>query len=51
MPAPGPPRMDDAAVFARTAQAAPDVEAGAPAASQPPPADEWDEVDRLFRGS
>jgi hypothetical protein len=51
MPAPGPPRMDDAAVFARTARAAPDVESGTPAASQPPNGDEWDEVDRLFRGS
>jgi hypothetical protein len=47
LPAPGPPRSDAGAVFARThggggAGPAPD-----PAAT--PPA-EWDEVDRLFRG-
>jgi hypothetical protein len=51
MPAAGPTRTDPAAVFARThlstAPRAP--EAKAPGA--PPPAEEWDEVDRLFRGS
>ena len=52
MPAAGPPRMDEAAVFARTGRAAPDADAGsAPAARPADPADEWDEVDRLFRGS
>jgi hypothetical protein len=52
MPAPGPPRMDEAAVFARTARAEPDAEAAAPPGIPDPPArDEWDEVDRLFRGS
>ena len=49
LPAPGPLRMDEAAVFMRTAQ----VEAPAPeepAAAMATP-QEWDEVDRLFRGS
>jgi hypothetical protein len=46
LPAPGPPRTDEGAVFARAtygeqAEAAPGRER---------PADEWDEVDRLFRG-
>jgi hypothetical protein len=45
MPAPGPPRSDEAAVFARTTGG---VEGPRePAAA---PAREWDEVDRLFRG-
>jgi hypothetical protein len=50
MPAPGPPRTDPGAVFARTrlSTAPPDAQAPAPGA----PADEdWDEVDRLFRGA
>jgi hypothetical protein len=49
LPAPGPPRMDEAAVFTRMARAAPDVPAGVttPAAEEGPT--EWDEVDRLFR--
>jgi hypothetical protein len=49
MPAPGPPRTDAGAVFARThrgGDAAPD-----PQAAGLPPAEEWDEVDRLFRGA
>jgi hypothetical protein len=52
MPSPGPPRMDDAAVFARTADAPP-ADPGAAETSGPPlpSAGEWDEVDRLFRGS
>jgi len=50
MPAPGTPRMDEGAVFARTAGAPPDT-AASPAASSAAPTDaEWDEVDRLFRG-
>lgn len=50
LPAPGPLRMDEAAVFTRTTQAARQDADPAPAraASQP---EEWDEVDRLFRGS
>jgi hypothetical protein len=47
LPAPGPPRADEAAVFARTAQGA----ARAPEPGEPAPADGWDEVDRLFRGA
>lgn len=52
MPAPGPPRMDDAAVFARTTRAQPtDGEAAsADSAPQAPAEREQDEVDRLFRG-
>ena len=50
MPAPGPPRMDDAAVFARTARAEPSTPAGAAADAPAAGHDEWDEVDRLFRG-
>jgi hypothetical protein len=46
MPSPGPPRTDEGAVFARATYGAP-AEAGEPAAAD---ADEWDEVDRLFRG-
>jgi hypothetical protein len=50
MPAPGPPRTDAGAVFARThlSAAPPDAEASAPEA---PAAEDWDEVDRLFRGA
>jgi hypothetical protein len=49
MPAPGPLRTDEAAVFARTSRAGPDTEAAAaPAAPGGGPPD-WDEVDRLFR--
>ena len=44
LPAPGPPRADPGAVFARSTRATP---------GEPPPAApaEWDEVDRLFRGA
>jgi hypothetical protein len=48
LPAPGPLRMDEAAVFTRM------TEASLPAAGSTrveEPAQEWDEVDRLFRGS
>jgi len=52
LPAPGPLRMDDAAVFTRMTEAAPAVAAadvfGQAREDQP---EEWDEVDRLFRGS
>jgi hypothetical protein len=53
MPAPGPPRTDEGAVFARAtygepAAAAPADEAELPARERRP--EEWDEVDRLFRG-
>jgi hypothetical protein len=50
MPAPGPPRTDPGAVFARThlSAAPPEGEAPAPGA---PTGEEWDEVDRLFRGA
>jgi hypothetical protein len=50
MPAPGPPRTDAGAVFARThlSAAPPDAEASAPEA---PAGEDWDEVDRLFRGA
>jgi hypothetical protein len=50
LPAPGPPRMDEAAVFTRMARAAPDTAAAPPVAGQAAD-EEWDEVDRLFRGS
>jgi hypothetical protein len=45
MPAPGPPRADEGAVFARATY-------GEPAEAVEPerPAEQWDEVDRLFRG-
>jgi hypothetical protein len=46
MPAPGPSRMDEGAAFARATY-------GEPAPATPPaerPAEDWDEVDRLFRG-
>ena len=48
MPAPGPPRTDAAAAFARTTRGAPDPES--PADAPEATADDWDEVDRLFRG-
>jgi hypothetical protein len=49
LPAPGPPRSDAGAVFARTHRGGAPERAPDPAAT-PAPAD-WDEVDRLFRGS
>ena len=49
LPAPGPLRMDEAAVFTRTTEAVPAAGSTAPMAEEP--AQEWDEVDRLFRGS
>lgn len=45
LPAPGPPRTDEGAVFARATYGEPAEPAGAPA-----PPETWDEVDRLFRG-
>lgn len=49
MPAPGAPRSDAGAVFARTHRGT----ATAPGPELPgeAPAEEWDEVDRLFRGA
>jgi hypothetical protein len=46
MPAPGPPRSDEGAVFARATYGEP----AAGAAEEERPTAEWDEVDRLFRG-
>jgi hypothetical protein len=46
MPAPGPPRTDEGAVFARATYGEP----AASAEESERPAEEWDEVDRLFRG-
>jgi hypothetical protein len=50
MPAPGPPRSDPGAVFARTTVG----HVAPPPSGEAPPEDEavddWDEVDRLFRG-
>jgi hypothetical protein len=48
LPAPGPPRTDEGAVFARATygEPAPPAEAAEP----PDRAEQWDEVDRLFRG-
>jgi hypothetical protein len=48
MPAPGPPRTDERATFGEPAAAAPADEAELPARERR--AEEWDEVDRLFRG-
>jgi hypothetical protein len=50
MPQPGPPRADAGAVFARSHML--DTVAAPPASEAPEPAgpQEWDEVDRLFRG-
>jgi hypothetical protein len=45
LPAAGPPRTDEGAVFARTTYGEP----AEPAETAPRP-DTWDEVDRLFRG-
>jgi hypothetical protein len=53
MPAPGPPRSDPGAVFARTTvgRVAPPPPGQAPSEDVvAQPADDWDEVDRLFRG-
>ena len=49
LPAPGPPRSDAGAVFARTHRGGAPADAPDPAAALP--AGEWDEVDRLFRGA
>jgi|SRR5215216_3310467 len=50
MPAPGGPAPEGGAVFARTTGRAEGGEQVAPAApAEPVPAEEWDEVDRLFR--
>jgi hypothetical protein len=51
MPGPGPPRTDEGAVFARATYGEPaaDVPAEAEALAERGP-EEWDEVDRLFRG-
>jgi hypothetical protein len=50
LPTPGPPRSDAGAVFARTHRGgAPEGTPGPGGAS--PAAEEWDEVDRLFRGA
>jgi hypothetical protein len=45
LPAAGPPRADEGAVFTRATYGEPSAPAGAPARPEP-----WDEVDRLFRG-
>ena len=50
MPAPGPPRSDAGAVFARTNRGAATAP-GPEAPDRAPAAEEWDEVDRLFRGA
>jgi hypothetical protein len=51
LPAPAPPRMDEAAVFTRMARAAPEAAAEPMAAQMADEApQEWDEIDRLFRG-
>ncbi len=53
MPAPGPPRTDEGAVFARATYGEPAAEAPADTgelAARERPAEDWDEVDRLFRG-
>jgi hypothetical protein len=49
LPAPGPLRMDEAAVFTRMTEAS--LAAGTTSPRAEEPAQEWDEVDRLFRGS
>jgi len=46
MPAPGPPRADEGAVFARATYGGEPAEA----VERERPAEQWDEVDRLFRG-
>ena len=53
MPAPGPPRTDEGAVFARATYGEPAAAAPADESELAAPdrrAEEWDEVDRLFRG-
>jgi hypothetical protein len=51
MPAPGPPRTDEGAVFARATYGEPaDAPPGEGPADRERRAEEWDEVDRLFRG-
>jgi hypothetical protein len=50
MPAPGPPRTDEGAVFARATYGEPAPAEAAELAARERPAEEWDEVDRLFRG-
>jgi hypothetical protein len=45
LPAPGPPRSDEGAVFARATYGEP----AEPSRAEQPP-ERWDEVDRLFRG-
>ena len=50
LPAPGPLRMDEAAVFTRMSRKRHRTSAEAPAPAMAA-AEEWDEVDRLFRGS
>ena len=53
MPAPGPPRADEGAVFARATYGEPAAEVPADAgelAARERRAEDWDEVDRLFRG-
>jgi hypothetical protein len=53
MPAPGPPRGDEGAVFARATYGEPATAAAADAeelAARKRRSEEWDEVDRLFRG-
>jgi hypothetical protein len=47
MPAPGGPASEPGAVFARTTRRGEAIEE---APSAPPAREEWDEVDRLFRG-
>jgi hypothetical protein len=46
LPAPGPPRTDEGAVFARATYG----ERAEAETGRERPAEEWDEVDRLFRG-
>jgi hypothetical protein len=46
LPAPGPPRADEGAVFARATHG----RAAEPTAAADRPPEPWDEVDRLFRG-
>jgi hypothetical protein len=53
MPAPGPPRTDEGAVFARATYGEPAADLPAQAeelAARDRGPEEWDEVDRLFRG-
>jgi hypothetical protein len=50
MPAPGQPRTDEGAVFARATYGAPPADVPEELVGREPPVEEWDEVDRLFRG-